>query len=133
MVDDASADLRVNDPDVVREIETEFDGYNKALNANDVAALNRFFKKSADTTRYGIAENLYGFDEIASYRSGYVPKGPPRERERTQITTFGRSFATVATLTRHPGKKVGRTTQTWVRFPEGWRIVCAHVSNIELP
>jgi hypothetical protein len=26
-----------------------------------------------------------------------------------------------------------RQMQTWVRFPEGWRIVAAHVSNIDEP
>jgi Protein of unknown function (DUF3225) len=31
-----------------------------------------------------------------------------------------------------PGK-VGRQMQTWVRFPEGWRIVAAHVSVIDQP
>jgi hypothetical protein len=31
-----------------------------------------------------------------------------------------------------PGK-VGRQMQTWVRFPEGWRIVAAHVSIIAEP
>jgi hypothetical protein len=29
-----------------------------------------------------------------------------------------------------PGK-VGRQMQTWVRFPEGWKIVAAHVSMID--
>ena len=30
-----------------------------------------------------------------------------------------------------PGK-VGRQMQTWVRFPEGWRVVAAHVSVIDV-
>ncbi len=34
--------------------------------------------------------------------------------------------------TNAPGK-VGRITQTWVRFDEGWRIVVGHVSVIEEP
>ena len=29
-----------------------------------------------------------------------------------------------------PGK-IGRQMQTWVRFPEGWRVVAAHVSVID--
>ncbi|MBN8889503.1 MAG: DUF3225 domain-containing protein, partial [Rhodospirillales bacterium] len=29
-----------------------------------------------------------------------------------------------------PGK-VGRQLQSWVRMPEGWRVVAAHVSVIE--
>ncbi|WP_156295777.1 AtzH-like domain-containing protein, partial [Methylobacterium aquaticum] len=30
----------------------------------------------------------------------------------------------------HPGK-VGRQMQSWSRFPEGWRVVAAHVSLID--
>jgi hypothetical protein len=29
-----------------------------------------------------------------------------------------------------PGK-VGRQTQTWVRFPDGWHVVVGHVSVID--
>jgi hypothetical protein len=50
------------------------------------------------------------------------------------ITTYGNDFATVSTLSRRPqAGKVGRTMQTWVRFPQGWRIVAAHVSTIDDP
>jgi hypothetical protein len=31
-----------------------------------------------------------------------------------------------------PGK-IGRQTQTWIRFPEGWRVVAGHVSVIDRP
>ena len=31
-----------------------------------------------------------------------------------------------------PGK-IGRQMQSWVRFPQGWRIVAAHVSLIDTP
>ena len=31
-----------------------------------------------------------------------------------------------------PGR-IGRQMQTWVRFPEGWRVVAAHVSLMEPP
>ena len=58
--------------------------------------------------------------------------GLERVLARTVITTYGRDFATAMTLfTRDnaPGK-TGRQSQTWVRFPEGWRVVAAHVSLI---
>ena len=56
------------------------------------------------------------------------------ERGRTVITTYGKDFATVATLSRRPqANKVGRTMQSWVRLPQGWRIVAAHVSAIDDP
>ena len=127
-------DYRINDPEVVREIEDAFAGYNRALGENDVAALNGYFYDSPVTVRYGRAENLYGSDEIKAFRAAVVPPGAAPLRERTQITTYGKDFATVATLTRLPNPgKVGRTMQTWVRFRQGWRIVAAHVSAIDDP
>jgi hypothetical protein len=122
----------VNDPDVIKEIEAEFAAYYRALAANDVAALNRFFFESPVTVRYGNAEVLYGYEEIAAYRSTVVAPPAPNP-ERTVITTFGRDFATASTLNRRSSGKLGRTMQTWVRFPQGWRIVAAHVSTIDQP
>ena len=125
--------MMINEPDVVQEIERAFAAYDRALVANDVAALNGFFFDSPVTIRYGNAENLYGHAEIKAYRSA-VTSAAAVKRERTVITTYGRDFATVSTLSRRPeGRKVGRTMQTWVRFPEGWRIVAAHVSTIDMP
>jgi hypothetical protein len=130
----AQPSMAINDPNVVREIEAAFAGYDRALGANDVAALNGYFYDSPATIRYGIAENLYGHAEISAFRSGVAAPGGPPKRERTVITTYGNDFATVSTLSRprQPGK-IGRTMQTWVRFPQGWRIVAAHVSVIDDP
>ncbi len=58
-----------------------------------------------------------------------------RTLSRTAIATYGRDFAVASTLFHResaPGK-VGRQMQTWVRFPEGWRVVAAHVSVIPDP
>jgi hypothetical protein len=83
--------------------------------------------------RFGNAENLYGYGEIGAYRARAVP-AIDAKRDRTVITTYGKDFATVATLSRRPNTtRVGRTMQTWVRFPQGWRIVAAHVSIIDDP
>jgi hypothetical protein len=47
------------------------------------------------------------------------------------ITTFGRDFATANTEFRRAGAMaIGRRTQSWVRFPEGWRVVAADVSML---
>ena len=123
----------LNDPGIVKEIEAEFAGYDTALRTNDVAALNRYFFASPTTVRFGNAENLYGYAEISAYRARAVPP-IDAQRDRTVITTYGKDFATVATLSRRPNaSKLGRTMQTWVRFPQGWRIVAAHVSTIDDP
>ena len=123
----------VNDPAVVAELEAEFAAYERALINNDVAALDGFFWGNALALRYGMGENLYGYDAIQNFRANRPSAGLKRTLERTQITTHGRDFATASTLFRRasaPGR-IGRQMQTWVRMREGWRIVAAHVSMID--
>lgn len=124
--------MKINDPAVLAEVEAAFAAYEKALTTNDVATLDRLFKNAPETLRYGVGENLYGYPEIAAFRAGRSPAGLMRTLERTWITTYGDDFATANTLFRReslPGK-VGRQSQSWVRFPEGWCVVAAHVSII---
>jgi hypothetical protein len=48
---------------------------------------------------------------------------------RTEITSFGRDFATASCeFLKVDSKRRGRQMQTWMRTPEGWRVVAAHVS-----
>ena len=127
--------MDINLPEVKAEVEAAFALYEKALMANDVDALQALFWDSAQTIRYGIGENLYGYDEIGAFRAARVPIGLARTTSRTVITTFGRDFATASTLFHRetvPGK-VGRQMQTWARTPDGWRVVAAHVSVIDSP
>ena len=127
--------MEVDDPEVVREVKQAFERYEQALVTNDVATLNSLFSDDARTIRYGVTEILYGYDEIKAFRAARSPAGLARTLSRTVITTFGRDFAVASTLFRRnsmPGK-IGRQTQTWVRFPEGWRIVAGHVSAMDEP
>jgi hypothetical protein len=128
------AGIEINLPEVVAEVKAAFERYEEALVSNNAAVLDETFWNDTRTVRYGIAENLHGYKEIEAFRAGM--RGPgPRTRSTTVLTTYGRDFAVASTLTylvRAPGK-VGRQTQTWVRFPEGWRVVAAHVSNIDEP
>jgi ketosteroid isomerase-like protein len=127
--------LDINIPDVLREAEAEFARYEVALIANDVDALDRFFHDDARSIRYGGGENLYGYAEIQAFRAARSPAGLSRTLERTVITTYGRDLAMASTLFRRPSApgKIGRQMQTWARFPQGWRIVAAHVSVIDEP
>jgi Protein of unknown function (DUF3225) len=121
-------------PEVVAEVRAAFDRYEKALGENDVATLNATFRNDPRTIRYGGTENLYGFKEIESFRVARTPPGP-RTISKTVISTYGRDHAVASTLfhrASQPGK-VGRQMQTWARFPEGWRVVAAHVSVIVEP
>ena len=126
--------MEIDLPEVVAEVRAAFDRYEKALNDNDVAALNATFRNDPRTIRYGGAENLYGYAEIKSFRVARTPPGT-RSISKTVISTFGRDHAVASTLFYRPSMpgKVGRQMQTWVRFPEGWRVVAAHVSAIDEP
>ena len=122
-------------PEVVAEVREAFARYEAALVSNDVVALNGLFHDDARTIRYGMGENLYGYGAIKSFRAARSPVGLSRALDQTVITTYGRDTAVASTLFRRataPGK-VGRQMQTWVRFPDGWRIVAAHVSLIPEP
>ena len=128
--------LEINLPEVVAEVTAVFQRYEVALNKNDVAVLDELFWNSPLTIRYGAAENLYGYGEIAAFRSGRSPAGLDRTISRTVITTYGRDMATANTMFEREamaGAKVGRQSQTWLRTEQGWRVVSAHVSVIVRP
>ncbi len=124
--------MELDDPAVVAEVRAAFDRYEAALMANDTAALDSLFWDSPHTVRYGNAENLYGIEEIRAFRSARSTVDLARELAKTVIHTFGRDFAVAATLYRRRGSgKTGRQMQTWLRTPDGWRVVAAHVSFVD--
>jgi hypothetical protein len=127
--------MEVDIPEVKKEVEAAFALYETALVTNDIATLEALFRDDPRTLRYGTAENLYGMHEIRAFRRARSPKGLMRNLERTVITTYGRNFATANTLFYRDSMsgKVGRQSQTWVRFDDGWHIVAAHVSVIDKP
>lgn len=126
--------MDINLPDIVAEVTTAFARYEKALVSNDVAVLDELFWDSPHTLRYGATENLYGYDAIRAFRAGRSAQGLARELVHTVITTYGRDFATANTEFRRAGAtRTGRQSQTWLRTPEGWRVVSAHVSLLDAP
>ena len=127
--------MEIDLPDVLAEVTAQFERYEKALVSNDVAVLDELFRNDPRTLRYGIGENLYSYREIMAFRAARSPVGLMRRTDRTVITTYGRDTAVASTLfyrDNAPGR-VGRQMQTWIRFPEGWKIVAAHVSVIDEP
>jgi hypothetical protein len=123
-------EIEINIPGVVAEVAAAFRRYENAYLSNDVSVLNQLFWHGPNTVRFGTGENSYGYDRIADYRTTRSPIGS-RSLQNTVITTFGRDFATASTEFRREGNpRTGRQQQSWVRFPEGWRIVAAHVSMI---
>ncbi len=119
----------INLPEIVAEVRAVFDRYEAALTGNDVPVLEELFWNADETTRYGVGENLYGWNDISAFRRAR-PTGPfRRSLMHTIITTYGRDFATANTEYQREGHaQTGRETKTLLRTPEGWRIVSAHVS-----
>lgn len=126
--------MKINDPQILSEVTAAFERYEEALVTNDVATLDELFFNDSNTIRYGATENLYGYEEIKAFRAGRASVGLARKLDRTKITTYGDDFATANTLfIRNGSMKIGRQSQTWMRTPQGWRVISAHVSLIENP
>ena len=127
--------MEIDNPEVIAEVGAAFERYETALVTNDVATLGALFRNDPRTLRYGIAENLYGHDAIQAFRAARSAVNLERRRAQTVITAYGRDCAVASTLFYRASAagKVGRQMQTWVRFPDGWFIVAAHVSIIPEP
>jgi hypothetical protein len=125
--------VEINLPDVVAEVTAAFQRYERALVSNDVAVLDELFWKSPHALRFGVMENLYGYEAIASFRAARAPINLARKLMNTVITTYGRDFATANTEFQREGATLtGRQSQAWLRCPEGWRIAFAHVSLLKV-
>ncbi len=116
-------------PEVVAEVTAAFYRYEAALTGNDVAVLDELFWDDTRTLRYGATENLYGHRAIAEFRGARSPAGLARRLLKVVITAYGRDFAT-ANCEFERGGRAGRQSHTWMRTPQGWRIVAAHVSML---
>lgn len=121
--------MQINDPAVVAEVEAVFAAYERALMENDLEAMDELFWHSPFTVRLGPGQNLYGIEAIRAFRAARPSGSPQRDLLKVAITTFGRDHAIAnAEFQRVGGARPGRQSQTLVRFPEGWRVVAAHVS-----
>ncbi len=120
--------MQVDDPEVKAEVTVAFYAYERALMSDDIAAMDALFFAAPQTVRFGVGEVLYGIDEIREFRKGRGGS-PQRTLGRVEIAAYGRDFATAnAEFFREGATRRGRQSQTWVRFPDGWKVVSAHVS-----
>ena len=121
--------LEINIPEVVAEVTAAFLRYERALVSNDIAELDALFWNDPRVLRFGIAENLYGYDAIAAFRSGRPAIDLALHLRNTVIVSYGRDFATANTEFQREGSDLtGRQSHVWVRTDGGWRIAAAHVS-----
>jgi len=126
--------MEINRPDVLASLTVAFERYERALVTNDVQELDALFWNSPHTVRYGASENLHGYDAIAAFRAARPGKGLDRTITSQVLTTFGDRFGTASmTFSRAGDAAIGRQSQTWVKFAEGWRVTAAHVSTLKSP
>jgi hypothetical protein len=123
--------MMINDPEVVAELSALYPRYEEALINNDVETLVAMFWAGPHVMRFGVTENLYGPEELAEFRKARPAANLARTVMRLDIVSFGRDFASITIefgRASANGAVRGRQSQVWVRLPEGWRIVQAHVS-----
>jgi len=124
--------MTINDPATVAELAALYPRYEQALVTNDVETLTAMFWTAPEVMRFGVTENLYGFEELEAFRKSRPSVGLARTVKRLDIVAFGTDFGSITLefeRAAKDGKLIhGRQSQVWVRLPEGWRIVAAHVS-----
>ena len=123
-------------PEVVAEVKQAFNRYEKALVANDIAALNALFRDDrAHRPLRRDGKSLWLCrDQVVPRRAlaGRRSAAPSRTRLSPPSAAISPSPRRCYQRPSAPGK-VGRQMQTWVKFAEGWRVVAAHVSLIDKP
>jgi ketosteroid isomerase-like protein len=119
----------------VAEVTALFEQYEADLVANDVDAMDAVFLDDDRVLRYGIADMQEGIAAVRSWRRAATPV--PATRRITSRHVLALTADVVAVditfVNGDDDDHLGRQSQTWVRTPEGWRIVRAHVSRIAWP
>lgn len=119
----------MNEPAVVASVVAAFERYEAALLANDLDVLDGFMWRDPRVVRVGIDDRQDGFAAISAFRRSQSRQAPPRLLRDTVVVTFDDHTAVITTtFVPTDGSPPGRQSQTWVRMPDGWRIVAAHVS-----
>jgi hypothetical protein len=123
---------KINSPEVVAHVTQLHDAYERALVANDGAAIKTFFWDSPDVIRFGPNEEIYGAAALAEYLRTNRQVFLRRRLIRRSVLALGEDIASV--MSEYEQEVSGqlrrnRQSQLWSRFPEaGWKIVSAHVS-----
>lgn len=116
------------------EVHACFQAYEAALMANDLPTLLGFFWPDERLTRYGVADRQLGWAEQVAYRQSVPTPQHRRELVNLRLHAFGPDLAVAQVeFLRSDTPQRGFQTQTWARLPEGWRIVSAHVSQVDWP
>lgn len=123
----------INRPAVVAELSALYMQYEKALVTNDIATMTQLFWDSPHAIRFGVGENLYGQEEIEAFRKSRPPINLDRKVIKMTVVTLGEDTGSVTVEFQRVidgSPRQGRQSQFWRKFPEGWRILSAHVSYL---
>lgn len=82
----------------------------------------------------GSTENLYGSEQLKAFRQSRSPANIEREMFNLKVITFDADTAAVTLEFRRfvdgGQEHLGRQSQMWRKFPQGWKIVSAHISYL---
>ena len=112
-------------------LQESFSIYEKALNDNDINVMNKLFYNNDFVVRYGSTENLYGYTEIVNFRYKRNPATVSRVLCRNSVILLQDDIAIInSEFVR--GSINGRQTQVWHLFTDGWKIITAHISTLNV-
>jgi amidase len=109
------------------EVLSAFWEYERALMANDLAALDRLFAAGESTLRGDAAGILVGHDAIREFRKGRGG-APAREILHVEVRHISQDAALVIAITAPATGGRGQQSQLWQRIDGAWRVTAAHVS-----
>lgn len=125
---DATVPVRLPAGEVAPEgLLAAFWDYERALQANDLEALDRLFAGGPDTLRGDAGALLVGHAAIRAFRVGRG-NPPARNIALIEVRPIGDNSALVVAITAPVGGGRGQQTQLWRRSDQGWVVETAHVS-----
>lgn len=104
-----------------------FWAYEKALMANDLAALDRLFAPGPGTLRGDASGLLVGHEDISRFRGGRGG-APRRTVVEAHVRMLGPGHALVVAITELDRSGRGQQTQVWHEGADGWQVTAAHVA-----
>ncbi len=110
------------------DLQDAFTAYERALAADDVAALDDAFAPGPDTLRGDSAGLLVGHDAISAFRSSRGGVAP-RVLDRVEARQLADDCWLLVATSRYDGGGTGLQTQVWQRVDGRWRITAAHVTG----